>query len=199
MRRNGSLQAGAHINGNYIYCPPTNNELAERLFPLVSLCLFRGRVPVWSLPMMHWASLYRRTWPRLWSPGHQTWDPLALLSRHQTQGPHLYPLDIRPWTLQPPSASDIWLLSLDTCSNLFICGILGVTTGGRYWSTCGKHPIGMLSCYIVVNYFGAKESTCCSWVLVLTGIVIRKTHDKEFNYYQIQIRLFTVFQVLIEL
>ena len=52
-----------------------------------------GGVPMKPLPIIHWTSWYRASPPR-----HQTWDPSYLAQL---------------------LASDIWWLSLETCSNLF--------------------------------------------------------------------------------
>ena len=77
-----------------------------------NVCSQGRRGPMWPLPMIDWTSLYSAS------------------SRHGTS---LY-------RDTPPPASDIWWLSLETCSNL-LKHVLWPQAGGR-------HPTEMLSCYV---------------------------------------------------
>ena len=84
------------------------NEVAERLCfqSCLSVILFTGEVPMSSLPMMHWTSLYRLPWTSDIAPPLGP-DPGTLLVT--SGGHHWRPVHLRNPTPHPPHLwSNIW-------------------------------------------------------------------------------------------
>ena len=100
----------------------------SNFYSCLSVILFRA-VLIWLLSMMHWTSLYRVPVPP--------------------------PPDIGYGI---PLASDIWWVSLETCSNLFIephCTASPVQTSGGHQSiygcqVVGTHPTWIFSCPVIL-------------------------------------------------
>ena len=93
--RRSLLQNTTDYYINFQIITARKRSVGKVMFSLMSVCLSVSlRVPMWSLPMMNWTSLYRISTP--WAS------------------------DLRLSTLAP--VSDIWCSSLETCSNLFIRG-----------------------------------------------------------------------------
>ena len=99
-----------------------------------------------------WCTGLHCTEPLVQSPyRHRTWGPLPMshTPRHGT------------W--------DIWLPSLETCSNLFIgphcTGLVPVLTSGRMysWQAGTTHLTGMLSCCALI--FIESFCSCTKWSL----------------------------------
>ena len=95
----------------------------------------------------------------------------------------VFPCDHYLWCLglhciaPPPTATDMWQPTLDTCSDLFTWGPLhsGVTSGGGHWSKYslqlgGTHPTGMLSCLLLSFYllFNREEISLQFYQFVFT-------------------------------
>ena len=127
--------------GSKVICVITSYQ--RSWFSVKSACLFTrgwGQGPMWSLPMMHWTSLYRAPTGNPSPALHLDMGPDCTGATHGTS---LYRCLISSYP------ADIWWPSLETCSNLFI---LGPPTGAdirwlfKHYSWCKQgvaHPTGM--------------------------------------------------------
>ena len=100
------------------------------IFSVVYVCTWRD--PMWPLPMMHWASLYKAHGPCAIPPLDMEppsapiwmWDLSVQVPQFPLRTLHssvcrLPPLDRGPYHQVPPTGTDIWMPRLETCSNLF--------------------------------------------------------------------------------
>ena len=133
--------------------------------------------PMWALPMI---GTYL---PHSPSPRHGTCLPTPI-PLPPNMGPVYLPRPPSPKhgtcvpipSLHMPLATDVWLSSLKTCSNMFTWGptprpTLVLTPNGSHWNTYsyqvgGMHPAGMLTCTELCSHCTETDtSTDFYWVL----------------------------------
>ena len=110
----------------------------------ICVCLSMGSL-MWSLPMMHWTSLYRSPSP-ICGPSPDMWPQTPSPS----PTPHMGSQDTQVLALVPTS-SDVCWPSLETFSNLFTLGPPNwcwhpVVKYVQSVQVDGTHPNEMLSC-----------------------------------------------------